>query len=142
MVKSINNNNNRKKSLLENMKQWAILQQDLLTIQDIRRINQHIIEEVILPLQEVSSLKEIDVEVNCQKLQVNFDKDVITDAIRNLVNNAIKFSKVGTKIIINTSKSSYTTFIHIQDFELGMNLETIENILKSKRHHAREGTAD
>lgn len=62
--------------------------------------------------------------------------------IRNLVNNAIKFSHSGSTIEILSNTENNKSIISIKDTGVGMSNETINKLFKIEHSIQKNGTAD
>lgn len=66
------------------------------------------------------------------KILVYADKNMFESTIRNLISNAIKFSTHGSKIQINADKKSDFLSIEVIDEGVGIDQDTINNILNNQ----------
>ncbi|MEL6917503.1 MAG: ATP-binding protein, partial [Bacteroidota bacterium] len=130
--------------LLENLLNWAKSQMNDLTISkkafDINTLVQRNVdlfhENAIRTNVEVS-YASTDVP------KVYADKDMIDFVLRNLLSNALKFTKTGGSITFNVSEIDQFLEIEISDTGVGMTPEQIEDLLKSnKENKTTLGTDD
>ncbi len=111
-------------SLLDNMLQWTTIQKEginaKLKLQDINEI----VKEIISIYKPQANLKFIKLN---EILQTDFvtetDKSILSLILRNLLNNAIKYSANQTSILITTITNE--KLITIQDEGFGMTDEMI-----------------
>jgi len=116
--------------------------------------------ELLLPLKfskiDLSILlkKTIDLlkfDANSKKITLNFISTEVSlmvngvevqlmRMIQNLINNAIKYTKIGGKINVSTKSENNKALIIIEDNGLGINLKTLKNIRKGKRTQRNSGT--
>ncbi len=68
------------------------------------------------------------------------DKNLLEVVIRNLVSNAIKFSKEGSSISIKTQQNALKDLIVIEDEGIGMSQEQINEVLKGYILQSQTGT--
>ncbi|HBN04581.1 MAG TPA: PAS domain-containing sensor histidine kinase, partial [Bacteroidales bacterium] len=73
-------------------------------------------------------------------LIINADINMTKTIIRNLISNAIKYSKVGGKIIINSEKKDNETIIYVEDFGVGMSEKEVDDIFLPNNTQSKEGT--
>ncbi len=69
------------------------------------------------------------------------DYNMIFAAVRNILNNAIKFSYPGGKIIISLSKRRNEVSFVIQDFGIGMSTEEIKELTIKKNRFSKKDTS-
>ena len=60
-----------------------------------------------------------------------FDKNQVTVIVRNIVSNAIKFTKQGGKVIVSLSENKNYALIKVSDGGLGMPQTLIDKILNN-----------
>ena len=73
-------------------------------------------------------------------LELSVDKNTALTFIRNIVNNAIKFTHKGGSITIDYQKTEDSISIHIIDSGVGMSAEVIDNLFKLDKGISTEGT--
>jgi signal transduction histidine kinase len=118
--------------LLENLLAWTSSQirgeQLVLEDFDIYRI----LSQQKQLLERLSKEKNIKItlEGNPEVQKVRGDKNMVELVIRNLINNAIKFSNQNGEVIISTSLSNECVKICIEDFGKGISPENLEKINK------------
>jgi signal transduction histidine kinase len=110
--------------LLDNMLQWSAIQKDgiaaKLKMQDVNEI----VKEIISIYRPQANLKFIKINDALQDgFVMQMDKSILSLILRNLLNNAIKYSANDTTINISTNTSNKT--ITIQDQGYGMTDEMI-----------------
>ncbi len=128
--------------LLDNLLNWALLQtkQQYFYIEKQRLFI--IVEHVSYNYQPLLLEKELSFENTVSKKDVVYaDQESLKIVLRNLLDNAIKFSKTNGSIKIYTRKTSedYCDLV-IQDTGLGMSEETRlklleDNVLLNKKEH-------
>jgi signal transduction histidine kinase len=108
--------------LLDNMLQWTAIQKDgiaaKLKMQDVNEI----VKEIISIYRPQANLKFIKINDALENdFVMEMDKSILSLILRNLLNNAIKYSANDTTINISTSNKTIT----IQDQGYGMTDEMI-----------------
>ena len=68
------------------------------------------------------------------------DPDLLKTILRNLVDNAIKYSNADSTILVEANGESGTTSIMVKDFGKGMNQEQINNLFKMYKGKSTSGT--
>jgi len=74
------------------------------------------------------------------KINVYTDKNILSLIIRNLINNAIKFSKNNSKIFINSKIDNEKVIFSIKDYGIGMDEETKMNVFNPLSKVSKKGT--
>ncbi|WP_300021670.1 sensor histidine kinase [uncultured Maribacter sp.] len=84
---------------------------------------------------------EIELDISCHELFI--DENMLKVMLRNLVSNAIKFSKKGQKVLLTSECISDNVEIRVKDFGLGMHTNWHDDSKNKNNHSAivREGTS-
>jgi PAS domain S-box-containing protein len=118
-------------NLIENLLFWSKSQLKGETINpqafDVNEIINERIEYYIATAAE----KNIRIINTIQSSFVFADKDMVQLIIRNLISNAIKFSKAGDTITISGTPQNNILCINIADTGVGMSKESIDKLFKS-----------
>lgn len=123
--------------LLDNLLNWALIEKGIFPYHPERIDLKKIIEENIELFRLVSETKEVNIFNKFpDELFCHADKNAVLTIIRNVMSNAIKFSKVGGEIIINSDNNKIT----IQDFGVGIDSEKLENIFELDTKNYQHGT--
>jgi two-component system, OmpR family, phosphate regulon sensor histidine kinase PhoR len=66
--------------------------------------------------------KRITFETGFQEsmVKVNLDDAAITDAIENLIDNAIKYSASGTRIAVSCTSTDHQAYVEVRDYGVGI----------------------
>lgn len=128
-------------NLLENLLLWSRAQTGRIekkpeTFNLNYLINQNI---NLLKLQAENKNIALTYEGNDQ-IEVFADMNMITTVIRNLINNAIKFTPNGGKITITTIQQNDFAIVCIADTGIGMSMEVQEKLFRIDVHHTSLGT--
>lgn len=110
----------------------------------ISRLENHMIE-VVPKTQEIHGLitdavgqvygkaksckVEIVVEMN-EKITARYDRKWTTEALSNVLDNAIKYSKPEQKVVLRVSKLAQNVLIEVEDDGIGISSEEIHKIFK------------
>jgi len=129
-------------NLLDNLLKWSKSQSGIINFEP-KEIDLHILsEETITLLSSQARSKNISLENNvAQKSYVIADMNMILTVFRNLISNAIKFTKEGGKVKIygNNDKEKYK--IVVEDNGVGMSEDDIEKIFRIDIKHMKSGTS-
>ncbi len=93
--------------LLENLLEWSVLQRGLTTFEPVTFVLKPIISEGLPLALETAQQKEITIkyEVN-DDIEVFADQKMFETIMRNLVSNAVKYTRKGGEIAITAKKST------------------------------------
>jgi two-component system sensor histidine kinase/response regulator len=129
-------------SLLENLLRWARFQYgeldclpgkiDLFIL--AKETSQHFLAN--------AEKKNIDISMEIpENTWVYADENMIESVLRNLVNNAVKFTHPGGKIKISSKKEGDFIVTSVQDTGIGMSKEKLDSLFQNGQHISTSGTA-
>jgi len=128
-------------NLLENLLEWARSQTGDLEYNPRELIVDEIIALNTTLFKETANAKKLEVCVlNKTEQKVFADYNMVNFIVRNLMNNAIKFSFLNNKIEINQQEKNEFYIFTIQDYGTGMKRETLEKLFKIESTHSLAGT--
>lgn len=128
--------------LLDNLLKWTKSQTGRLktVFQDDVEILSLIKGELEVS-EVVAELKQISIVFNgYSEAKARIDQDMIKTVIRNLLNNAIKFSNRGSEIIVSLREEGDRVVISVSDKGKGMKASDQEKIFKTNVHNSSFGT--
>jgi signal transduction histidine kinase len=112
--------------LLENLLQWSLTQRGLLENNSNSYWLSTLIEDAIKLSRNIANSKKINIEVICAtQLKVFADKNMFFTILRNLLNNAIKYSYENTTIIVKAESDDKYVLIKVIDQGVGIKPEVI-----------------
>jgi signal transduction histidine kinase len=121
---------------------WSRSQQDKLEVNLQSNSIDDLLEASIKPLMETAKAKNVRLLVNKNNgHQVYCDSFMIKTVIRNLVSNAIKFTSADKEVKINCSQSGDKVFVSVEDDGVGMDKDTVDNLLKVDNPKSQKGTS-
>ena len=89
----------------------------------------------------MAELKNIKIRLNGDtKAKARIDQDMIKTVLRNLVGNAIKFSKPGSEVDVNIVEKENFISISVVDSGEGISKENQEKLFKADSHFTSFGT--
>ncbi len=129
-------------NLLDNLLNWALLQKGMIPYHP-RAVNVHeIVEENIGLYHEVAALKGITLENKVgEEVEVYADLSAVSTIIRNLINNAVKFTEKGGRVSVSTEVQNERVQININDTGTGISAEMLEKIFSLNKTRSK-GTAN
>jgi len=128
-------------NLLENLLQWSRTQSDSIKFNPSELSLSHIIGEnlhlfhVSLEKKNITFTSEIDANTT-----IYADKNMTGTVIRNLLNNAIKYTPDGGKISIKCQDKGGFMAIDVADTGIGINSEDLPKLFHLEEFHTTLGT--
>lgn len=141
IAKNMNTAANRLFELLENLLAWSSAQMDKIvfssTVFDLSKM-----VEQIIAIQNVSAEnKKITINNNFRKgININADPNMINTIFRNLISNAIKFTREKGIVDVNYCEVENYHQICIKDNGIGMPEKTLANLFQLETKETRPGT--
>lgn len=129
--------------LIDNVLLWSKSQSNLIEFDPELLDLSHLVNNSIKLLDSSLSQKNIIVrKYYPQELFVKTDKNMFEVIFRNILSNAIKFSKKDSiiEVIITEDEDKENLIISIQDYGVGMDNETFSNIFNSNKNNVKSGT--
>ncbi len=141
-INQVNRTAQNMASLLENLLQWARFQYGELDCLP-EKIDLFILaKETSQQLLTNAEKKNIDISMEIpENTWVYADENMIKSVLRNLVNNAVKFTHAGGKIKISSKKEGDFIVTSVQDTGIGMPKETLDSLFQNGQHISTSGTA-
>ncbi|MBN1387201.1 MAG: hypothetical protein JW965_02065 [Bacteroidales bacterium] len=127
--------------LLINLKSIATIQEgkDKLVISEVRVKN--IVDDVAILYKPLAERKNINVKTGVDnKITAMINPDVLKSVMRNVLNNAIKYSNTGGEIRINAWDDKEFINITIEDDGIGMDEEVRNSVLQGNYLMSKPGT--
>jgi signal transduction histidine kinase len=141
IISMIRTSSGRIHELLENMLKWSRSQSGNMQInKKVFRIGETV--KVITPVfQHTLNEKKISLQVSIpEDLEVNADEDMISTIIRNLVNNAIKFTPKGGVITISAEKKKQKIEVSVADTGVGIPKDLMKTLFDPIKQEIKRGT--
>lgn len=118
----IRRNIDRLDNLIKDILDISRLESGTLSIQPIRCDLREIVAEVLATMKFTTETKNIHIE---SKIDENLpsiyaDRDRIKQVLINLLGNAIKFSKIGSRVILSVKKEGDYVIVAVKDFGRGI----------------------
>lgn len=126
-------------TMMDNLLVWAQMQLSNKPPQIFPIDTGDAIKNALAEVVVQAQLKEIIFEEDINEINALANKSILEIAIRNLLTNAIKFSKVNSSIKVANSIENEKVIIRIQDFGIGMDARQIAQ-LHDKSMESQAGT--
>jgi PAS domain S-box-containing protein len=127
--------------LLENLLNWSISKANIMNIEpEPLRIKQ-LIEENLKLLAAFTLQKSIRIKVEADDSLMAFaDRDSVNLVLRNLLNNAVKFTPTLGMVKISAHDAGQKVELQVNDTGIGMSRELVENLFKLNNYNSSLGT--
>lgn len=127
--------------LLENILQWARTQTGRISFQPRKVDLQILVQSVLDSVSFQAKEKQIGLQSSIeQNIVATVDKDMLETILRNLLNNAIKFSQLEGTILVEVKINEAGFDLHVKDNGVGMTEEQKNRILSHGRGKSTYGT--
>ena len=143
--KVLHDSTNNALKLLENLLEWSQTQTGKINFEP-RKVNIiNLIEDNILILKDTAEQKSIKITfVSAENQFVFVDIDMINTVLRNIISNAIKYSRKESEIKIETrkivEKGDEFIEVSIADSGIGMSETTFNSLFKIENNISHKGT--
>lgn len=142
ILKVLNDSANNVYKLLDNLLNWAQSQTGSIKYDPVYFDINELINEVINLTWNYALSKKVTIDYQSQfNINVFADKNTLETVIRNIISNAIKFSYLESKIIINVEKNENYVNIVVKDFGIGINEGELSNLFLVSKKNIRYGTS-
>jgi len=129
-------------NLLENLLQWSRTQTDRIKYNPSNQSLSQIIDETMHVLNASMKKKDIVFNSEIQKgILINVDRNMIETVVRNLLNNAIKFTPSGGKITVSVKDNDNFLAVSVSDTGVGISPEDLPRLFQFEDFHTTSGTA-
>lgn len=137
----LKNNVDMTQRTLENLLSWSLSQMEGIKA-DRKIINiRSNIQEACRLMDVTAQSKNINIDKNIDDdLMVNADANQVQLILRNLIHNAIKFSKPSDRIFVTASRVQDRCLITVKDSGIGMSATELQTLKSSNEHFSKAGT--
>ena len=128
-------------ALLENLLEWARVQQGLLTCSPSPYLLKVIVNASVDFNRSLAEQKGIVLlDETPGDLVVNADPPMIGTVLRNIISNALKFSHKGARVRVSAHRNGNMVIVMVQDEGIGMDQETLSKLFSLDNKITRPGT--
>lgn len=140
-VNALHKSSLRVYALLENLLEWAKVQQGMLTCAPRPVPLKDIIRSSLDFTRSVAEQKSILMhDETPDGLVVNVDPSMIGTVLRNVISNALKFSERGTKVSVTACRDGNMATVSLRDQGVGMDRHTLSMLFAVDGKVTRAGT--
>jgi signal transduction histidine kinase len=142
-IQIIHESANNLYKLLDNLLQWSRTQIGSIVYKPELFPLHPLVQQEIELLENFAEHKSIKIIIRVgSHLMVYADRNIIAIVIRNLINNAIKFSNVSGRILINAEEKDDMIEMAISDSGIGMEEAELKKLFRLDESFTSRGTAD
>jgi signal transduction histidine kinase len=127
--------------LLQNLLEWSRSQTGNLNFSPAVVEYQHVLDNSLSVLKSLADQKNIVIKTNYNpELKLFADPLMIETVLRNLVNNAIKFTPEGGNIEVSAKEADGQILVSVSDSGIGISKEDSQNLFRIDSKVKRKGT--
>jgi len=128
-------------TLLEDLLEWSRSQLNKVEFMPEKLSLSALVDNVLLVVRNQAVLKQIEIVININhNHHVIVDKRMMNTVLRNLLENAIKFTPIGGQIMISATIKKNNNIISVKDNGVGMPKDIIEKLFRIDHKHSTQGT--
>lgn len=143
IINSIYNTAEFSYELLENILTWARSQSGSLTVNPQNLNLSEIINSKAEYFDEMAEPKRVEIKYAIEEgISTYADKDMLITIMRNLINNAIKFTMPNGKIEVSAKRKDDYLVVSVSDNGIGINSENQKKLFKIDSDFKIKGTAN
>lgn len=128
--------------LLENLLEWSRSQQRATEITPRTIPLAQLVEDTVQIFSASARQKSVSLRVEIDPgISVFADRDMVSTVVRNLVNNAIKFTRSEGGVTIRAERDGETVTVSVVDTGVGMTQEQADRLFTMTSSQSQNGTA-
>ena len=128
-------------TLLENLLQWSMMQQGKIIFEPKRLILKELIHDVIIATNENANQKQILISnLVPEKLIITADENMLKTLLRNLIQNAVKFTNRGGKVEITAIEITDGIQVSVADNGIGIDKNDLKKLFDIGSGYTTRGT--
>ncbi len=127
--------------LLSNLLEWSRAQTGRMEFSPECFVLRDFIKENLLAFDEISKQKSIVINKDLpHNVMVSADKQMLSTVLRNLISNALKFTREGGEVVISAQHNPEDILVSIQDNGIGIAPEMTEALFRINTNVSTPGT--
>jgi signal transduction histidine kinase/ligand-binding sensor domain-containing protein len=129
-------------NLLNNLLQWSRTQRGVILFEPENIIFSQHLENEMKNLNQQAHRKEITIEIKTDNdgIIINVDPNMINTVVRNLISNAIKYSHVKSKVIVEYKVIDNEFVFSVKDMGIGVSEELLHKLFSILNNASKQGT--
>jgi len=127
--------------LLENLLEWANMQQGKISFNPKLLVLKEMAIDILETITDTAAMKQISVVSHIPgNLIVRADEEMLRTVLRNLLNNALKFTPAGGTIELLAKKNETGVEVLVKDTGVGISSENLEKLFDVGTSYTTRGT--
>ncbi len=140
-VRLVSRNAENTDELLEDLLKWSRNQFESVDLQLEEVKPAELIDQVFDRIRIWATEKKIGLKKEIgDNIVIRADREMLKTVLRNLISNAIKFSKPGSEVLVKAVESDYEVRIEVIDQGIGITPEQKQKILSKEVNYTTPGT--
>ena len=127
--------------LMEGLFAWASLQMDTIAVTLGQVDLCAVVDGVLGGAADAAAAKGIALRSDCAGAYVEAHRDMLAAALRNLVGNAVKFTRPGGAVTVTARRSGGHVWLAVSDTGVGMAADKVADLFRLDRRVTTDGTA-
>jgi signal transduction histidine kinase len=129
--------------LLKNLHDWSRSQAGTIEVKPSAIDLSEMAEQHVQLFASYAQNKDIQLSLDTQGQPIAFaDRNMVSAIIRNLLNNAIKFTNKGGEVHVNIQSADSKVELSVTDIGVGISEENLKNLFNLNEAVRSKGTAD
>jgi PAS domain S-box-containing protein len=142
MLKTLHETVKQLNTLIDQLLSWNRLERGLMPLNPEQLVVNDLVKEVCKQLKTEVEAKNIILQTKIpDNTLVEADERMLQSVLRNICQNAIKFTYPNQKIWISAKSDSAKVEIQIKDEGIGMSKETLDNLFEMESPKSQVGTS-
>ncbi len=140
IAQSIGDTSKKLTDLLDNLLNWALLQNGMIPYQPTKMDINQSVKEVFELLRPLAESKDVELENDSKEgMNIYADQKAVNTILRNLISNALKYTDAGGKVSVSIEDKQQVATILINDTGTGISAEQLPRIFDLDKE-SKEGT--
>jgi len=114
--------------LLDSLLEWALCASGRVKISPERLDLAELVSGVVADLASTAQAKDVSIEAPVESSVLSVDRRFLATALRNVLSNAIKYSKPGSSVVVSLKSTEGSVMLAVEDSGVGMRPEQLERL--------------
>ncbi|MCF7832565.1 MAG: tetratricopeptide repeat-containing sensor histidine kinase [Candidatus Marinimicrobia bacterium] len=141
IIDSLYESSNSNYSLLNNLLEWSRTQRGNIDFTPEEMMINESLNNVKKLLSSYANEKEVSIIIDTEPVNIYADKNMITTVLRNLISNAIKYTKNGGEIRVRYNDLNTYVKVSVSDTGIGMDEIDLQRIFRLGENYQVLGTS-